>query len=655
MTELLIPLGLLGLLSIAVLILIYVIRPNYQTKNVTSTYIWKLSLGYKRKRPPVNKIRNILIFLCQLLILASMALIMAWPAIVERQTVDDTDVIYILDSSASMYAETDGVTRFDRALSKIKEGADSVISSGGNVTVIVADDEPYFLARRVDSARRMKFMNDLDKLAEDGSSYAVSDVEGALGLCKEVLLENPSASVCFYTDTEYEYVPEKVTVELIRDDTEWNAAILGATAVLEDGYYVVTVQVAAYGASQELNVKVSVDGANSDPAYGVQGSKIEFDKYVDCTDDAVQTVIFRVGGGVDEGNVYYKDLGDTQKFISYNSILVSIEADDSYPVDNNFSVYGGNKPILRVMYYSTDPNPFTQTALGIARNAISSRCKLEVTEVKKGDAPILEGFDFYVFEHGMPEYLPSDGAVLLLDPDPNIARVPQEAGFTVDRQNSFGSNLVSLAEGDDYAGHPVTKYIVANDIQVSMYDRIVNYDPGYRVLLSYDNDPMLMVRNDGNFKVGVMAFSVHYSTLPKLPENFLLMYSIIDYFFPSLISGNAFEVGESFTLNTWGEEIVFSGTGDIFTSEELPANISIDTPGSYKFDQTTYYGKQISAEVFIKPPAEESNIRRVDATFTDPYEGTEPETVYRDLLLILASVLVGLLFAEWILHSLESR
>lgn len=69
--SLLAPLGLLGLLAVAVLIFIYIIKPNYQQKIVSSTYIWKRSLKYRKKRVPVSRLRNILIFLCQMLVLAS--------------------------------------------------------------------------------------------------------------------------------------------------------------------------------------------------------------------------------------------------------------------------------------------------------------------------------------------------------------------------------------------------------------------------------------------------------------------------------------------------------------------------------------------------------------------------------------------------------
>ena len=68
--TLLVPLGLLGLLGVVALIIIYIIRPNYQQKFISSTYIWKLSLKYRKKRIPTSKLRNILLILCQVCITA---------------------------------------------------------------------------------------------------------------------------------------------------------------------------------------------------------------------------------------------------------------------------------------------------------------------------------------------------------------------------------------------------------------------------------------------------------------------------------------------------------------------------------------------------------------------------------------------------------
>ncbi|MDE5563498.1 MAG: BatA domain-containing protein, partial [Clostridiales bacterium] len=118
--SLLIPLGLLGLISLLALLIIYLIKPNYQQKLVSSTFIWKLSLKYQKKRIPINKLRNILILICQILILTLLAFILTQPAVVDKTELRDNEKIVIIDASASMLASsrynTSKYTRFEQAV-----------------------------------------------------------------------------------------------------------------------------------------------------------------------------------------------------------------------------------------------------------------------------------------------------------------------------------------------------------------------------------------------------------------------------------------------------------------------------------------------------------------------------------------------------------
>lgn len=659
MMKFLVPLGLLGLIGILVLIIIYIIKPNYQNKYITSTYVWKLSLRYKKRRPPTSKLRNILLFICQILILTAMAGIMAWPALVEEPEGETADYVYILDSSASMYAgNADYETRFSRAVKQISDEAEGVFNTGGKVSLIVAERESKLLFRRVDATSRDEFSKTLMGLQ---CTYASADIEKALTMSRDILGENPLAQLYLYTDTTYEYIPEKVHVVNMQAEGDWNAAILGAEATREDGFYVITVSVALYGnEAMEIPLSIAVSGAN-----GESNHTIRFNKFVLCEPGETNTVIFRLGGGKDDENLFYSDIGDLNKFSSFTSVTLTFEADDSFDSDNNYYLYGGDKEVLNVQYASADPNPFLPAALYTARNMLSSRYDFRITEVKKGVEPALEGFDFYIFEHTMPSALPTDGFVLLADPDPMWqSSVPAGAGFRVSQAIDLNGNRETLAEGEDFAGHPVAENIIADDITVSRYCKIEDVDPAYRVLLSYGGDPVYMVRNDGAVKMAVMGFSVHYSNISKLIENPLLMRNLLDYFFPAIVSGNSFEVGEEFTVNTWGSELEFSDTGETFTEEDLPAQFMLDVPGTYTFRQRSYFEDAvaqgikkefITAQVFISIPAYESDILRRTDSLSDPYEGTETETDYKDLLLYLASALVAFLFVEWWLHSRESK
>ena len=48
--SLLTPLGLLAASSVLALIIIYIIRPNYQQKFISTTFVWKMSLKNKKKK-----------------------------------------------------------------------------------------------------------------------------------------------------------------------------------------------------------------------------------------------------------------------------------------------------------------------------------------------------------------------------------------------------------------------------------------------------------------------------------------------------------------------------------------------------------------------------------------------------------------------------
>ena len=100
--TLLIPLGLLGLLGVVALIIIYIIKPNYQQKAVSSTFIWKMSLKYKKRKLPTSTLRNLLLILCQVLILTTCAFILSKPSTLIKTQLDDSEVIIILLISIMM-------------------------------------------------------------------------------------------------------------------------------------------------------------------------------------------------------------------------------------------------------------------------------------------------------------------------------------------------------------------------------------------------------------------------------------------------------------------------------------------------------------------------------------------------------------------------
>lgn len=655
--TLLLPLGLLGLLSIVALIIIYIIKPNYQQKAVSSTYIWKLSLKYRKKRIPTSKLRNLLIILCQILILTLLAFIMSQPSCVLKEQIDEAEIIAIIDASSSMRTvDSDGVSRFNRAVAKVTEKAEETFENNGIVSVIFSDDSPGFISQRSTNENKNELLSSLDGLVEeDACTYGVADINGALLLCEELLEENPSARIIIYTDNEYAYVPDGIEVEMISDGSEWNAAILNAYAELEDNYYNFVVDVACYGRNADITVNLEIYGANAADLSSV-GSNINFQYTVRCEDDATMRLLFRNADkemiDVGDENTVLIDIFDADKIFSYQSIHVSINENDSYQEDNGFDIYGGQKEVLKILYSSPAVNPFFTAALDNLRTSYSDRWDIKVTEWNADNIHEegfkTEGYDIYIYEHLSPEVMPKDGLVIFCDPD--IA--PNGAGFRVNSYYDLGRNSMPLQSGYP---HQLMNNILAENITVTRFSNITYLQPNYEVLMSFDGRPVLMAKNDGPEQVVILGLNLHYSNFPITLYFPMLLSNILNYYLPATVVGNAFEVNQTISVNSRGNELTVEGYKTYKTYYEFPAAVKLDTPGMYTLSQSTYFGDDISETIYVKVPASESNIWNKEDTVYKIQTSVDPDSFYEDLLLYFAIALVALLFAEWWLNMRGSN
>ncbi|MBO6262833.1 MAG: VWA domain-containing protein [Clostridia bacterium] len=658
--SLLVPLGLLGLIGIAVLIIIYIIRPNYQQKVVSSTFVWEMSLRYKKRRLPTNKLRNILIIICQILILAIMAFILSRPVMLLKTELFEDEAIVILDASASMRTIDDnGTMRFERAINEIVDLSYDIERKGGYMSVIYAGETSEYFRKRCTAAEMDEMRADLKDIISGDTyvwGYGGSDIEGALTKSEQVLALNPEAKVYVYTDKTYGYLPEDIILaNVTAPSEEWNAAILDAKATREDNFYYVSVDVACYGRAESVNIKVDVQGPNGTILQNV----FSYETVQDIEDGQVLTVVFKVKSEDGEemsdkdgvGRVYVP-IDEAKRAYSFKTILVSLDVDDSLELDNSFSIYGGERPTIKIQYFSLLPNPFFQGALGAIKRYYSDigLWNIEYKEIKQGTTDYaLDGFDFYIFEHYVPEELPTDGVTFLVDPQGS----PRDGGYRVVNGVNYGSRRQTLsAENID---SPLLKDINAEHLWITQMMRLADVDDSYDVILSNGNDPVFLAKNNKDEQVAILAFSLHYSNFALTNEFSLLFANILDYYFPMTITKNVFEVGEETTVNARGEFLNVSGYKMNKTIEEFPSTIKFDIVGTYTLTQTTYLGgKTVEETVYVKMPEEECDIWAQDDGLNSPYRFVEERSQINDLLLYFAIGLVALLFIEWILHLMES-
>ena len=262
----LLPLGLIGLAGIIALIIIYIIKPNFQQKLISSTFIWRLSLKFKKRKIPLSKLRNILLIACQVLIILSMTLILSKTVFILQEKSDQQEAILIIDSSASMNTGSETSTRYQRAVNAAIEQAEAVFDKGGIVSVILAENQNTFLAERAGAGSRNEIISGMKALLENGTkcSYSVADTTSAIALTDRILSINPSAKIYLYTDTTYARLSDNINLVNVAEKDEWNAAILNATAELEDGYYTFSIEVACYGRDVDLGVTMEIFGPNAE-------------------------------------------------------------------------------------------------------------------------------------------------------------------------------------------------------------------------------------------------------------------------------------------------------------------------------------------------------------------------------------------------------
>lgn len=636
--SLLTPLGLLGLAGIIALIIIYIIKPNYQTKYISSTYVWKLSLKYKRKKIPLNTLRNILLFICQVLIITATAFILAQPFLDTDEKTENGDTIIIIDASASMQADTREETRFERAANMALDEAKEALDNGNKVSIIVASDESSFLVQQATKGQADLVYDALDQIIQTPESlytYGTPDIDGAMKLAEQITSYTDNVTVSLYTDTSYAFA-DRVNVVSVVDPSEWNAAILDVRAEMVENYYRIEIDVAAYAVDMRLDVACEIMGVNG------TAETVVIEKDVFCVNDETVTLVFGFADpSMPESEI--ERIDEPISVYSYEQIYVNVKAQDSLDCDNVFYLYGGQKPTIKVLYHSALKNDFFATALMVLKDAYMDKWNIEITEVAEGQ-PTVEGYDIYIFEHMVPSQLPEDGVVILADP----GKIPASAGITLGNKLSSQQPLYLEKEND----HPIMKSLKVEEVFLTGLTEVKD-EGDFTVLASCAGYPALLVNEDVDQKMVVMPFSIHYSNLVIQPEFPLLLNNIIAHFFPVTLEDYVYEINDTVQLNARAETLEFYGQGVKLTLEELPTEVQVVTPGTYTLEQTPMSGITVYEYIYVKIPAAESNINTVEEKLVNPYFHSDNNENNIDLLFYFALALVVLLLAEWWLKSRE--
>ena len=200
------------------------------------------------------------------------------------------------------------------------------------------------------------------------------------------------------------------------------------------------------------------------------------------------------------------------------------------------------------------------------------------------------------------------------------------------------------------------KGVGAEKITVSKFKELKVRQDEYSVLMSVQDKPVVVAKNEHDQKIVILGFSLNYSNLSVLYDFPLLMYNIFEFYSPSTFrGGHVYDINDEITLTSRSNELQVLDENEniIARTEELNLTLKLTTPGVYMVSQTPIDGELQQEYFFVKTPTDECNINEVIDTLDRLYFAEAEEKADLDLLIYFALSLVALLFVEWWLQSRE--
>lgn len=597
------PNGLWLLLGVPILILIYIIRAQHEDRPVSSTYIWKLSQKFMKKRLPLQRFRTILLFALQLLAIVAAAILAARPGIVNGQV---KDYILIVDASGSMQTvNEDGVSRFDRAVTQMDLLSDEM-KYGNRIAIIQATNEPSILLETSDSQSEVKLsLQNLKCRSGD------MDLDTAMNLAARLAWRSSNPQVILYTDLEPAEeltIPERVTVINVADtQREWDVSVKLTDAIVAEEYHRTTFvgNVISVGKNKRVSVGLRLNGKIVDAAQ------------CDCYDGVDTEVRF------------------TQPVTEYDSAELFVNVEDSLPGNNSDAICPQNVRSCKILLASQSPL-YLKTALESLGN-----CELTVISSFGETAP--EGYDLYIFDRIQPERFPEDGSMILILPDKLPAGIAY--GKTYDREGKLAAHQATPDE--------VTDGLLLRDTVIGQYNALIG-NASWTNELSCNYSPVLATKRFSNgLSCAVLSFDLHDTNL-TLQQDFLqLIRNLVRFCAPSLLTKTEYAIDETVTVSVLPRVVSLylktpDGKTKALPSDSGRAYFQPDKTGTYTIVQTSEAGGSY-ADFFVRLPDSELTPKPIEAipSVEPGLQQEEAEESVSEIGMWVALLLLVLLIAEW--------
>ena len=618
------PIGLLGLIGIPILIIVYLIKNRYTEQTVASTYLWRLSERFLKRRNPLSKITGIISLVLQLLLVAAVSLAVAHPTVILRGAA--YEYCFILDGSASMNMSKDGVTRFDLAKEEILDVVESA-KDGSTFTVVFVGETTETVIEKSDNPAKVS-----DRLAALSPTGATVSYADAIGVAQGYFDDNPALRTYLVTDTDYAECENLTLINVARNENNLSVEDVryvksGKNTVIVSGRAV------SYGADRIIDLEVYADNSQEPIAL----TKVQAFK------DEPTSFTFTL------------ELGE------FYSISVRIPTEDSFAADNVAVVYDIESENSYNALLISDAPFLVETAINSVSNAdltvISVDAYKEEEERLSAQDKTVSGYSLYVFDGYTPKALPIDGSVWFLGVDSNV----EGSGFSIQGEVVLesGGDVINLTSSTTSTVRKLTAGMVGNDITIAKYMKCGLYSD-FITLYTYRGNPVIFtgMNGYGNREV-VFAFNIHDSDITLYIDYLVLLANLLDYSFPEVIETTEYYCGDTAEINVISgcESIrVESPEGQIVYLDITSAlsEFELTEVGEYKITVNVSGAERPAYYVYASVPKEERRTETSADSIGLVGESSDVGSDGRYDPLNLLFVIAALLFtAEWMVYCYD--
>lgn len=608
------PLGLLGLIGIPIVIIIYILRSKYNEQTVTSTYIWKLSEKFLKRKNPLSGLTGLISLILQILTIATVSLAVAKPIIVLPDAA--YDYCFVLDASGSMNMKQGKKTRFELA----KEEIEDIIrdaADGSTYSLISVSNEAFTVFEEV--SNKSSALDALELLSASSDTHAHSDI---FKTAQKRFDDNSSALLYLITDKSYAEYENIEVIDVGGKDVE-NYAIFDVTYSHSGGKLTVTANVIAYKDDADLDVNLYVDGEDTPSA----------SKPVSVKAGELTSVTLECSK------------------LKFNSFTTEVTNSDGYTVDNSVITHNLESDKTYDTLIVSETGFFIQSALDALLNV----------NVKIVDPDVYEEeiktntYGLYIFDSYTPAALP-DGAVWLINSDKSIVN----SGFSVRDKVELGKPApIEKSSSTATDVRSLLQDVDGRDIYIDSYVKYSGMYLDFTTLFTYDSQPIIFAGANGlgNRQV-VFGFDFHKSDFVLNVDFIMLFRNLIEYSFPDVLDKTNYIVGEEVLVNVLPNADTIkayapSGKEVYMESNGVFATLGLTEIGTYTINMKIS-GEETSYKLYSGANPEESKPNVEEQEFSISGErGYDKRDGEYDPTMVLFALLALLFIADWGVYCYE--